>query len=55
MDDIEIKDIKYVEAIARHENLTKAANELCITQPSLSGYLKNLEKKNGQSYFWKIG
>lgn len=51
MDDIEIKDIKYVEAIARHENLTKAANELCITQPSLSGYLKNLEKKNGQSYF----
>lgn len=55
MDDIEIKDLKYVEAIARHENLTKAANELCITQPSLSGYLKNLERRMGKAIFERLG
>ena len=42
MIDIEIKDLKYVSAIAKYESISQAANELYITQPSLSGYLKNL-------------
>ena len=31
MDDIEIKDLRYMSAIARHEGISKAADELYIS------------------------
>ena len=55
MIDIEIKDLKYVSAIAKYESISQAANELYITQPSLSGYLKNLENRMGLPLFQRIG
>lgn len=51
MIDIEIKDLKYVSAIAKYESISQAANELYITQPSLSGYRKNLKTAWGFHYF----
>lgn len=55
MDDIEIKDLRYMSAIARHEGISKAADELYISQPALSGYLKNLETRLGVPLFQRIG
>ena len=64
MIDIEIKDLKYVSAILKYESISQAANELYITQPSLSGYLKILKphgastisthwQADGSDLFWR--
>ena len=41
---MELKEARYILAIARHQSIGKAAESLYISQPSLSKYLKNLEK-----------
>lgn len=41
---IDIKQIKLVEALARHGNFARAARELNMTQPGLSRALQNLEQ-----------
>lgn len=38
---------KYIQAIADHKSISKAAQVLFISQPSLSRYLHDLEKKLG--------
>lgn len=48
---MEIKDADYVLAIARNRNISKAAKELYISQPSLSRYLSNLETRLGTVLF----
>ena len=48
---MEIKDAEYVLAIARNRNISKAARELFISQPSLSRYLSNLEARIGVTLF----
>ena len=48
---MEIKDADYVLAIARNRNISKAAKELYISQPSLSRYLSNLEARLGTVLF----
>lgn len=48
---MEIKDADYVMAIARNRNISKAAKELFISQPSLSRYLSNLEARLGLALF----
>ena len=45
---MEIRLLKYFLAIAREENITKAAELLHISQPSLSVQLKELEKEIGK-------
>ena len=40
-------EIKYLEAIRRNRNITAAAEELNISQPSLSRYLKDKEAEIG--------
>jgi DNA-binding transcriptional LysR family regulator len=42
---------EYFLAIVRNKNITKAANELYISQPALSNYLKRLENKLGIKLF----
>lgn len=42
---MEIREIIYVHTVARFKNLSKAAEELHITQPTLSQSIKNIEKK----------
>ncbi|MEW8954925.1 LysR family transcriptional regulator [Clostridium sp.] len=52
---MEFKDIEYVFAIAKYRHITKAADSLYITQPTLSTYIKNMEKKLGMELFKRDG
>lgn len=52
---IEMKDIVYVKAIHEYKTLTKAAESLFITQPSLSMFVKNLEQRLGYPVFKHVG
>ena len=48
---MEIKSLRYFLAIAREENMTKAADILHVTQPTLSKTLKSLEDELGKKLF----
>ncbi len=39
-----LQQLKYVAAVADNKSINKAATSLFITQPSLSGAIKELEK-----------
>lgn len=45
---MEIRELRYFLAVAREENITRAAESLHIAQPSLSKQLMELEKKLGK-------
>lgn len=42
---------EYVITIAKHQSISRAARELCITQPALTKYLKRLEESLGTRLF----
>ena len=48
---MEIRTLRYFLAVAREENMTKAAELLHVTQPTLSKQLKNLEEELGKKLF----
>ena len=48
---IECKDVDYILAISRSNNISQAAQELFISQPALTKYLKNLEQRLGVKLF----
>ena len=43
---MEIRNLRYFLAVAREENMTRAAEILHVTQPTLSKALKSLEDAN---------
>ena len=47
--------LRYFVTLAKLEHYTKAAEELCITQPSLSHAISLLEKELGVTLFQKEG
>ncbi len=47
--------LQYFLAIAKHRNLTKAAQELYISQPTLTKFLQKLEQETGGKFFRKNG
>ena len=51
-----IHELNYVLCIAKHQNMTKAARELYISQPTLSKHLGKLERELGIKLFnrWTI-
>lgn len=52
---MEFKDIEYTLAIAKYNHITKAADSLYITQPTLSNYIRNMEKRLGIELFKREG
>ncbi|MBQ3393698.1 MAG: LysR family transcriptional regulator [Oscillospiraceae bacterium] len=48
---MEIRNLRYFLAVAREENMTRAANLLHVTQPTLSKRLKSLEEEIGKKLF----
>lgn len=50
-----VQELNYVLCIAKHQNLTKAAQELYISQPTLSKYLQKLEREMDGKLFSRSG
>ncbi len=50
-----MKQLKYVSVLSEHSNFTRAAEALGISQPSLSQYIKNIEKQLGTQLFIRAG
>ena len=48
---MEIRTLRYFLAVAREENMTRAAELLHVTQPTLSRQLKSLEEELGKKLF----
>lgn len=48
---MEIRVLKYFLAVAREENMTRAAQYLHVTQPTLSKQIKQLEEEVGKKLF----
>ena len=52
---MDIRTIRYVLAIARYQNLTRAADALHVGQPTLSKFLASLEDELGVRLFRRVG
>jgi LysR family transcriptional regulator, low CO2-responsive transcriptional regulator len=52
---ITLRQLKAFEAVARHLNYTRAAEELFLTQPAVSMQIKQLEELIGQALFEQMG
>lgn len=50
---MDIRQLTYFITVARTGNITKAANELYITQPSLSKQISNLERELGKKLLFR--
>ncbi len=50
-----IKEINYILKIQQYASISKAAEEIYISQPALSKFLKNLEQQIGAPLFSRIG
>lgn len=48
---MELRELRYFLAVAQELNITKAAEYLYISQPSLSKQMQNLEKEVGKPLF----
>lgn len=48
---MELRELKYFLAIAKEKSISKAADSLYITQPSLSRQMQNLEREIGKQLF----
>lgn len=52
---MDFQELQYFLAIVKHRNLTKAAQELYISQPTLSKFLQKQERELGGKLFRKNG
>lgn len=52
---MDFRELSYILAIAKYQNITKAAETLYVGQPTLSKFLKATENNLGQKLFRKIG
>lgn len=52
---MDFKDLEYFAAIARCGNITRAAQQLYVSQPTLSKFLQKLEGDTGLVLFQRAG
>lgn len=52
---MELNKLYYFHIVAKYQNVTKAAEELFVSQPALTKTIKNLEKQLGLPLFYKKG
>ncbi len=52
---MDFRELTYVLSIAKHQNLTKAAESLYVSQPTLSKFLSSLEHDLGLKLFRRVG
>ena len=52
---MELLQMKYFLAVAREESISRAADFLYITQPSLTRQIQSMEKEVGQPLFVRGG
>ena len=52
---MDFRELTYILAIAKHQNITKAAESLYVGQPTLSKFLISLESDLGLKLFRKLG
>ncbi len=52
---MELFQLRYFTAAARHLNFSRAAEEACVSQPSLSLQIANLEREVGAALFTRHG
>ena len=52
---LDFKELEYFVTVAKYKNITKASQELYISQPSLSKYIKKLEDTLGTPLFDRCG
>jgi len=52
---MDLRELEYVISIAKNQAVGKAADECYITQPAMSKFIQNLEKKLGQPLFHRLG
>lgn len=52
---MDFKELQYVMALAKYQNVTKAAESLYIGQPTLTKFIQNLEGNLNQKLFRKLG
>jgi len=50
-----LRQLQVFEAIARHGSFTRAAEELYLTQPTVSMQIKKLEQSIGLPLFEQVG
>lgn len=51
---MKLLQLRYFQAICKHNNITHASNELHVSQPSLSNVIKDLEDEFGVSLFYRL-
>ncbi len=52
---MDFRELQYVIAVAKYQNITKAASSLYIGQPTLTKFIQNLESRLGQKLFRRLG
>jgi DNA-binding transcriptional LysR family regulator len=52
---MDFRDLAYIVSIANHQGVGKAAEELHVSQPTLSKFVQNIENNLGFSLFNKLG
>lgn len=52
---MDFRELNYILAIEKYQNITKAAKSLYVSQPTLSKFLTALEQNLGQKLFRKLG
>lgn len=52
---MDFRDLTYISAIAQHQSISKAANALYISQPTLSKFLQNTEHLLNIRLFKRVG